>query len=423
MAKRRPDHQLTQNNWDEELERDEVGNFQKADEYEMKNRVIKVAKRRIGRSSDETDANESGAKPASVFSGFSLVSNKSSIIGADGGGKSLFNFGSSFSSQQPASAPFSSSSSVTGSLFGGQNKAKDDKQSEYIAKIKELNGAVFNCIKTHIDSGKVCILSPIFKDYEKYIKEIEEKHGNSTAAAVATATAATAIATGSPIKTNHMNSSPSLPPYQFKFGDAKSTAATDSAGTNAASSIVSAPTQSTSMTPTFSFGNPSSTFATGSTGFSFSNAIQTPKPTENDKKSDGGTNGNTLKENAEDEEDEPPKVEFKQVVEEESIYSKRCKVYVKVDADYKDRGTGTLYLKKVKDDKVQLIVRADTNLGNILLNTLLSCTSHENLVKNNVSLICIPTPESEPKPRTVLIRVKTENDAAELLEEIKKYKK
>lgn len=411
MAKRRPDHQLTQNNWDEELERDEVGNFQKADEYEMKNRVIKVAKRRIGRSSDETDANESGAKPASVFSGFSLVSNKSSIIGADGGGKSLFNFGSSFSSQQPASAPFSSSSSVTGSLFGGQNKANDDKQSEYIAKIKELNGAVFNCIKGHIDSGKVCILSPIFKDYDKYVKEIEEKHGNST-------TAADAIV--SPAQTNQMNSSPSLPPYQFKFGAAKSTAATESAGTNAASSIVSAPTQSTSMTPTFSFGNPSSTFANSSAGFSFSNAIQTPKPAENDKKSDGGTNGNT--ENAEDEDDEPPKVEFKQVVEEESIYSKRCKVYVKVDADYKDRGTGTLYLKKVKDNKVQLIVRADTNLGNILLNTLLSSTGPANLVKNNVSLICIPTPESEPKPRTVLIRVKTEKDAAELLEEIKKYK-
>lgn len=420
MAKRRPDHQLTQNNWDEELERDEVGDFQKADEYEMKNRVIKVAKRRIGRSSDETDANESGAKPASVFSGFSLVSNKSSIIGADGGGKSLFNFGSSFSSQQPVSAPFSSSSSVTGSLFGGQNKAKDDKQSEYIAKIKELNGAVFNCIKGHIDSGSVCILSPIFKDYEKYVKEIEEKHGNSTAAAVATATAATASATVSPAKTNHMNSSPSLPPYQFTFGAAKSTAATDSAGTNAASSIVSAPTQSTSMTPTFSFGNPSSKIATSSVGFSFSNAIQTPKSAENDKKSDGGTNGNG--ENAEDENDEPPKVEFKQVVEEESIYSKRCKVYVKVDADYKDRGTGTLYLKKVKDDKVQLIVRADTNLGNILLNTLLSSTGPANLVKNNVSLICIPTPESEPKPRTVLIRVKSEKDAAELLDEINKYK-
>lgn len=418
MSKRRPDHQLTQNNWNEELERDEVGQFEKADDTVMKNRVIRVAKRRIGPPSDETDANKTGgAKAASVFSGFSLISNKSSMTGGDAAAKPLFSFGSSFSSQQPASTPFSSSSSVTAPSFGTQPKIDGDKQPEFIKKLKELNGAVLTCIKGHVESGKACILTPIFNDYEKYVKELEEKNKNSAAVDATTA------ATASPAKVNAANSTASTTPFTFAFSAAKSTAATESATTKAAS-VVSAPTQSTSVTPMFSFGKTPSTFGGGASGsgaatFSFSSAIQTPKPAENDSKTPGGSNGNT----AEDEDDEPPKVEFKPVVEEESIYSKRCKVFVKDDGDYKDRGTGTLYLKNVKDDKVQLIVRADTNLGNILLNILLTSAVPAKRLKNNVVLVCIPTPDSDPKPRSVLVRVKTETDATELLEEIEKHQK
>jgi len=131
---------------------------------------------------------------------------------------------------------------------------------------------------------------------------------------------------------------------------------------------------------------------------------------------------------------EPPKPEFKAVIEEGSVYTKRCKVFIKANkvdnsndkdkSEYTDRGIGKLYLKPIKDtEKVQLIVRADTNLGNILLNFILN----ENLPcqrmgKNNVMIICIPTPESKQEPTTVLIRVKTEEEADELLENINKYK-
>ncbi|XP_055370825.1 nuclear pore complex protein Nup50-like [Condylostylus longicornis] len=120
-----------------------------------------------------------------------------------------------------------------------------------------------------------------------------------------------------------------------------------------------------------------------------------------------------------------PKNEFKPVVEEDSIYSQRCKVFTKKDGDFKDRGVGTLYLKPVKDsEKTQLIVRADTNIGNILLNFILNKSlPSQRLGKNNVMLICIPTPESEQKPVSVLIRVKTEQDADQLFENIEKYKK
>lgn len=419
MAKRRPDQQLTQNNWDDELESDEVGQFQKADASEMKNRVIRTAKRRL--RGDETDSSEGGAKPVSVFSGFSLLSNKSSTLGSDAAAaataaKPLFSFGSGFSSQQPsaATAPFSSSSTVATSIFGAKTTTTDEnKSSEFITKLKELNDAVLSCIKGHIDNGKACILTPIFKDYEKYVKELEDKNKNVT--------------TTSPIKTNHVNNPTSTTGAPFSFtlnSNNKPATSTENPSTSTAAAVADAPTQSASVAPMFSFGKPSTTSAFGSsasTGFTFSSAIQVPKPADNGKKTDGGTNGNTEK--AEDEEDEPPKVEFKPVVEEESIYSKRCKVFVKDDGDYKDRGTGTLYLKKVTDDKVQLIVRADTNLGNILLNILLTSGVPAKRLKNNVVLVCIPTPESDPKPRSVLIRVKGEDDATELLEEIQKHQK
>ncbi|KAH8261160.1 hypothetical protein KR044_004104 [Drosophila immigrans] len=126
--------------------------------------------------------------------------------------------------------------------------------------------------------------------------------------------------------------------------------------------------------------------------------------------------------NAEDEEDTPPKVEFNKVVEDDATFSKRCKVFVKKDKDFADRGVGTLYLKPVKDsDKTQMLVRADTNLGNILINLILSkglpC---QRMGKNNVMMVCVPTPE-ESKAMSILLRVKTGEEADELLEQIKTH--
>lgn len=52
------------------------------------------------------------------------------------------------------------------------------KSSDYYAKLKGLNESVAQWIKTHVDANPFCILTPIFKDYERYLKEIEAKHGN-----------------------------------------------------------------------------------------------------------------------------------------------------------------------------------------------------------------------------------------------------
>ena len=69
-----------------------------------------------------------------------------------------------------------------------------------------------------------------------------------------------------------------------------------------------------------------------------------------------------------------------------------------------------LYLKSVDGGKTQLLVRADTNLGNVLLNILLSPGMATTRVgKNNVMLVCIPNPPVDPKadssePCPMLIR-------------------
>lgn len=42
---------------------------------------------------------------------------------------------------------------------------------------------------------------------------------------------------------------------------------------------------------------------------------------------------------------------------------RRCKLFYKKDDEFKEKGVGTLHLKPTANQKTQLLVRADTNLG------------------------------------------------------------
>lgn len=102
----------------------------------------------------------------------------------------------------------------------------------------------------------------------------------------------------------------------------------------------------------------------------------------------------------------------------------RCKVFIKKDAVFTDRGVGTLFLKPTPNNKTQLLIRADTSLGNLLLNTLLTeSIPTKRMSKNTIVLVCLPKPESAPPPVPVLLRVKTSEDADALLEALNKHKK
>lgn len=100
-------------------------------------------------------------------------------------------------------------------------------------------------------------------------------------------------------------------------------------------------------------------------------------------------------------------------------------MFVKKEKEFVDRGVGNLYLKSVESsDKVQVILRADTNLGNLLCNFILSESIPVTRAgKKDVMLVCLPTPDEKPPPVPVLLRVKSPEEADNLFETLRKYKK
>jgi nuclear pore complex protein Nup50 len=125
---------------------------------------------------------------------------------------------------------------------------------------------------------------------------------------------------------------------------------------------------------------------------------------------------------AEDDEDaEPPKYEFVPVVEETALFSKRCKLFEKKEGSFKDRGIGVLYINEVKTDKFQVVIRADNSLGTVMLNMMLNSELPvQKSGKNNV-LTVDPTADAG-KGVSILIRVKTGEDADELIEKLNEFK-
>lgn len=464
-GKRTAGRELNHDNWNDEEEGEEVGEFKKANDAELQKRVRKIAKRRIAGDSDAPP----NANPFSGFGGFQT--NTGMTTSSPVSSASAF----SFLSKIP--------SAVSAPKTNGNSEAASEKSSqniEYLSKVKALNVALADWIKKQVDENPICLLTPIFKDYEKYLKEFEElkitkkdeiskpkevaptasasftfgvpskpasslpmasttntstpsnvfnsfKFGGSAGSDPHTTSSASPskVNASEAVKTNNYSfGSPSTQPQGISFG---TIAATESKGitfgaaqsenqgilfgTKSTASAISFGSTPAPATSTFSFGfaNSSTPSFGGFGGSSFGNAVAPPK-----------TDAQT--EEAEDE--EPPKNEFVPVVEDDSLYSKRCKVFVKGASDYNDRGVGTLYIKKVDASKIQMIVRADTNLGNIIFNIMIvEGLPVSRMGKNNVMVVCIPTPDAKPPPTSVLLRVKTGEEADELLETINKYKK
>ncbi|GBM68967.1 Nuclear pore complex protein Nup50 [Araneus ventricosus] len=164
--------------------------------------------------------------------------------------------------------------------------------------------------------------------------------------------------------------------------------------------------------------------------FSFGYFSKTANQSNSDKPFSFACTPAAKPESAENEEAEyvPPKNEFVAVTEEDAFYSKRCKLFFKKGESYAERGVGNLYLKPI-NGKTQLLIRADTSLGNILLNIVLSASLPMSRTgKNNVLLVCVPNPpvdgnKADSKEAIpMLIRVKTSEEADELLETLNKHK-
>jgi nuclear pore complex protein Nup50 len=52
--------------------------------------------------------------------------------------------------------------------------AKSPQKSAYMQQLKALNESVLQWIQKHVTSNPYCILTPIFKDYEKHLEEISK---------------------------------------------------------------------------------------------------------------------------------------------------------------------------------------------------------------------------------------------------------
>lgn len=368
----------------------------------------------------------------------------SSVFATNTSAKSVFGLNTATSTP-----PMSTTTTSSPKADGTERKEEkaNEKKMNYYSKLKGLNESVSDWIKKHVEETPLCILSPIFKDYEKYLKEIQEEY-HGTGEESKSKTNASKPAETKPIPstnvpkstTETLNTSGSSvfaasntkvtmfgnqsatvataeKPYSdFSFGikmssnTASTTSGGNSFGINTGSSAIttSAPFSFTTNTTGINGAAPFS-FGTGKP-FSFNSNIQT-KSAEN-------------KDENKEQDDEPPKVEFTPVVEENSVFDKKCKVFIKKDSNFVDKGVGTLYVKKIEESgKHQLLVRANTNLGTVSLNMILSSSIPiQRLGKNNVMLVCIPTPDYKPPPTTVLIRVKTSEEADELLETLNKYK-
>ncbi|XP_051974065.1 nuclear pore complex protein Nup50-like [Xyrauchen texanus] len=439
MAKRIADNELTDRNWDQEEGGEEAGMFSVASEDVIKNRAIKKAKRRNA----GTEGESGGA--FKVFKGFSLtpvVAGATSFSGFGNGAGfkplssqtngSMASAASSFGGfNTPTSAKLNSGSLTFNSSTPSKPQDADvtsngsaPSSKEYNRQLTALNCSVRDWITKHVNDNPLCDLNPIFRDYERHLASIERKYGSGASDGgaervsfggeqkrlVSSSTAASVTSTMS------CSSAASL---LFSFKDKDGANAEKPAAAQAPGAIPAG--------VSFNFGQKldSSVLGTlassGASSFSSSSVFGAAVSSSSSAVSsslNAASNSQTADENGE-ESDEPPVPVVKEIKEKDAFYFKKCKLFYKKDGEFKEKGVGTLHLKIVSENKLQLLVRADTNLGNILLNIMVpSSMPCSRTGKNNVMVVCVPNPPVDEKnpstPVPILIRVKTAEDADEL---------
>lgn len=231
---------------------------------------------------------------------------------------------------------------------------------------------------------------------------------------------------------------PKIKPSEFKVGDFKFNPQvfSNSLGNNS-SGFVLGDTKKTSPqskptdmkfnpTPSFNFGKSSLPFSFNASEqsvnkpfFSFGSTSSTV-PISDSKPNDEPQNP---KDN-EDDEDQPPIVNFTPIKENDAIFESKCKLYYFENGKYEEHGVGQLYLKPVDNNKVQLIMRNESTLGTIMVNTLLNDSI--NFVKRNaknVQLVCVVDPTKNTKPQTVLFKFNDSQTTSSFENELAKLKK
>ncbi|KAK9976169.1 hypothetical protein ABG768_021375 [Culter alburnus] len=408
MAKRIAEKELTDRNWDQEDEGEEgeSGGAFKA----FKGFSLTSAS---GMSSFSGFGNGAGFKPMSSLTNGSVASVAPSFGGFNVPTSAKTNSGPlTFNSSTPSKP----TDDVTSNGSAPSSK-------EYNRQLTALNCSVRDWITKHVNDNPLCDLNPIFRDYERHLASIERKYGSGTSDGevekrLLSSTAATSVSS-SAVSASVSGAAPQ--PFSFKdkddaAADKPAAAAPPGVSFNFGQKVDSAVlgALASSGAPSFSFSSSSSS----SSGVSlFGSAVSSASPAVSSSLN-AASNSQTADENGEESE-EPPVPVVKEIKEKDAFYSKKCKLFYKKDGEFKEKGVGTLHLKMVAESKLQLLVRADTNLGNILLNIMVpSSMPCSRTGKNNVMVVCVPNPPVDDKnpstPVPVLIRVKTAEDADEL---------
>jgi len=348
------------------------------------------------------------SKPAEEANGFKFGSTEPAKPSEDVGG---FKFGSGTKKESPTGFKFGTGSplgdksdvfkSTEGEFkFSSNEKVKSkinleatdtpqtkSKKGEYLANLKALNTQVTNWIKSHVDENPLVDLTPVFNDYDKHINELKSKFNiqasmrSSNKVKLNLEKEVVMKDDTDEVQKDETEEVKKDEPKPFSFGLNQS-----------------------------GFGNLSSGFGTSTSSFQFGFLKKDENKADVSKSED-------------DEDAAPAEQVVETVVESDAIYTKKCKLFYKKAGAYEERGLGNIHLKKTEDSKLQVIVRADTALGNILLNIIMTeDIPLERVGKNNVMLICLPNPpidpKADPEPVTFLIRVKTAEDADELKDKL-----
>ncbi|XP_019399851.1 PREDICTED: nuclear pore complex protein Nup50 isoform X2 [Crocodylus porosus] len=434
MAKRIAEKELTDRNWDQEdeAEESESGGAFKG----FKGFIIPSAK---GGGGFTGFGNGTGLKPLEGLSnGSSGISNAAPLICLKTTSGTPPMFGSPTSNGPTATGLVEKKTASPKANGGSQQSSSGYSQSKmcncslYYEHLTALNCSVRDWIVKHVNTNPLCDLTPIFRDYEKYLANIEQQYGSSSDSGSETENNKTTPGTQS-VPT--FGTSKLQQGSTFLFNSNKAEDASDKK-MESVSEKNREPTPGVPSNVSFNFGKKVDSSVLGSLGsgtlssFSFSPGNSrlfgkdtsqtksvTPLPTNVlEAQTESGSSDDK---GGDEDEEEPPKVVVNEIKEDDAFYSKKCKLFYKKNNEFKEKGIGTLHLKPAGNEKTQLLVRADTNLGNILLNVLIPpkmpCTRTG---KNNVLIVCVPNPPIDEKnptvPITILIRVKTSEDADEL---------
>nr|CAB3264515.1 nuclear pore complex protein Nup50 [Phallusia mammillata] len=447
MSKRVADHYLTDQNWDAEEEPQEAGVFQPADKDVLKGRVMKKAVRRKFESSSGSGTSAvfsgfGGLKPtvaptsSNGFKGFSMPS-----TGAAAPSTGLFSFTSKSTSFGTKATGDVSSSSTEKSktmaeasvkpkpMFTSPAKANDtsstasndsQKAADYNRHLGALNKSVSKWIADNVEKNPLCDLTPIFKDYQKHLATIDEKYGDTSQSECDSSQNSGTTTDSNPPTTEE---TPKPTPPAPVIPNIKPEAA----------KVVTPPanplfTQTSSTASPFKgFGSFASNkpSTSGFSGFQFGSSMVSAPATSSLSQGSSQADSQTSNE----EEYVPPKPDVEVVKEDDAFYTKKCKLFYMKGDSYADKGVGHIHLKPVPStNKTQLIVRADTALGNLLLNLILNpAIPVSKQGKNNVAISCVPNPPIDDKEQDkvvpMLIRLKTSEDADELEKLLNEKKK